>query len=153
MSYMTKERGFEIVTKYEQAGIQLPKRATAHAAGYDIQAAADMLIPADGTIKLVPTGLKAYMQTNEVLYLINRSSGPYKRGLVLPNSVGVIDADYYNNEKNEGEIFVQIQSISGQNVQIKKGDRIVQAIFMPFLTVDDDRAAGLRQGGFGSTGE
>ncbi|MCV3296863.1 deoxyuridine 5'-triphosphate nucleotidohydrolase [Oenococcus kitaharae] len=150
---MTKERGFEIVTKYEQAGIQLPKRATAHAAGYDIQAAADMLIPADGTIKLVPTGLKAYMQTNEVLYLINRSSGPYKRGLVLPNSVGVIDADYYNNEKNEGEIFVQIQSISGQNVQIKKGDRIVQAIFMPFLTVDDDRAAGLRQGGFGSTGE
>lgn len=150
---MTKKRGFKIVKKFKDAGLDLPQRETANAAGYDIKAAADITIPADGSIKLVSTGLKAYMQAEEVLYLINRSSGPYKRGLVLPNSVGVIDADYYNNEKNEGEIFVQMRSISGQDVQIKKGDRIVQAIFIPFLIADDDQATGVRAGGFGSTGD
>ncbi|MDN6968186.1 dUTP diphosphatase [Oenococcus sp. UCMA 17063] len=150
---MTKDRGFEIVTRFKNTGIQLPSRETAHAAGYDLRAAEDMEIPGDGTIKLVSTGLKAYMPHDNVLFLINRSSGPYKRGLVLPNSVGVIDADYYNNEKNEGEIFVQIQSISGKTVDIKKGDRIVQAIFVPFLLSDNDRAGGLRVGGFGSTGD
>ncbi|UCU86190.1 deoxyuridine 5'-triphosphate nucleotidohydrolase [Oenococcus oeni] len=153
MVCMTKDRGFEIVTRFKDAGIKFPSRGTAHAAGYDIRAAEDTEIPGDGTIKLVPTGIKAYMPHDNVLFLVNRSSGPYKRGLVLPNSVGVIDADYYNNEKNEGEIFVQLQSISGKTVDVKKGDRIVQAIFVPFLLADNDRAGGLRHGGFGSTGD
>ncbi|WP_439426183.1 dUTP diphosphatase [Oenococcus alcoholitolerans] len=149
---MEKTRGFQIVSRFKDNEIQLPTRSTAHSAGYDIQAAEDMLIPRDGTIKLVATGLKAYMQTGEVLYLFSRSSGPLKKGLVLPNSVGVIDGDYYDNPKNEGEIFVQIRSISGEDVLIKKGDRIAQAVFMPYLITDDDQASGKRLGGFGSTG-
>ncbi len=55
--------------------------------------------------QLVPTGVKAYMQPDEMLVLANRSSNPLKRGLILPNGIGIVDADYYNNDDNEGEIF------------------------------------------------
>lgn len=48
---------------------------------------------------LIPTGIKAYMQPDEVLVVANRSSNPLKRSLVIPNGIGIIDADYYNNEK------------------------------------------------------
>lgn len=40
-----KKRGFEIVTAYQKEEINLPKRATTHAAGYDFEAAADVVIP------------------------------------------------------------------------------------------------------------
>ena len=65
----------------------LPKRETAHAAGYDLKVAERTVI-APGEIVLVPTGVKAYMQAGEVLYLYDRSSNPRKKGLVLINSVG-----------------------------------------------------------------
>ena len=146
-----KTRGFEVVSKYADAGINLPVRSTNHAAGYDIEAAEDVVIHA-GQIKLVPTGIKAYMQPGEVLNLYDRSSNPRKKGVVLANSVGIIDADYYGNPDNEGHIFAQLQNISQEAVNIKKGDRIVQGVFTPYLLVDDDVAGGARTGGFGSTG-
>ena len=105
-------RGFELVTAYTDSQL-LPKRETAHAAGYDLKVAEAMVI-GPGEIRLVPTGVKAYMQANEVLYLYDRSSNPRKKGLVLINSVGVIDGDYYGNEANEGHIFDKITSESGQ---------------------------------------
>ena len=74
---------------------------TAHAAGYDLKVAVRTVID-PGEIVLVPTGVKAYMQPTEVLYLYDRSSNPRKKGLVLINSVGVIDGDYYGNPGNEG---------------------------------------------------
>jgi dUTPase len=101
-----KIRGFEVVTKYKNAGINIPKRSTEHSAGYDIEAAETVSF-APGEIKLIPTGLKAYMQAGEVLYMYDRSSNPRKKGLVLINSVGVIDKDYYNNPDNEGHMFMQ----------------------------------------------
>lgn len=152
-------RGFEIVSKYRGQGLTLPERSTTNAAGYDFRAAKDIVIPAQKAGEqqlpkptLVPTGIKAYMQPNEVLLLINRSSGPIKRSLVQPNGVGVIDADYYNNEANEGEIFGQLINLGSQDYLIHKGDRIFQGIFVPFLTVDGDNGGkNKRQGGFGST--
>lgn len=149
---MTKVRGFELITAFEGQVDLLPKRETAHAAGYDLKVAKETII-APGEIVLVPTGVKAYMQDGEVLYLYDRSSNPRKKGLVLINSVGVIDGDYYNNEGNEGHIFAQMQNISEQVVRLEKGDRIVQGIFAPFLVVDGDSATGSRTGGFGSTGK
>ena len=101
---------------------------------------------------LVPTGIKAYMPKNEFLMLVNRSSGPLKRRLILPNGVGVVDADYYNNESNEGELFFQLINYGVKDVVIKKGERIGQGIFMPFLTADDEeQPQSDRVGGFGST--
>lgn len=148
-----KTRGFEIVSKYENAGLELPVRATKQAAGYDLSVAEKLVIQ-PGEIKLVSTGLKAYMQAGEVLYLYDRSSNPRKKGLILINSVGVIDGDYYNNPSNEGEIFAQMKNISESEVVLEKGERIVQAVFMPFLVADGDEETvkTKRTGGFGSTG-
>ncbi|EAO77978.1 deoxyuridine 5`-triphosphate nucleotidohydrolase, partial [Streptococcus agalactiae H36B] len=78
---------------------------------------------------------------------------PRKKGIVLINSVGVIDGDYYNNQVNEGHIFAQMQNITDQAVILEEGERIVQAVFAPFLLADDDQATGMRTGGFGSTGK
>lgn len=149
---MTRVRGFELITAFQGQTELLPQRETAHAAGYDLKVAEDTEI-APGEIVLVPTGVKAYMQDGEVLYLYDRSSNPRKKGLVLINSVGVIDGDYYNNPNNEGHIFAQMQNISDQVVRLEKGDRIVQGVFAPFLVVDGDCATGSRTGGFGSTGK
>ena len=143
-------RGFELVSSFKNKNL-LPKRETAHAAGYDLKVAERTVI-APKEIKLVPTGVKAYMQAGEVLYLYDRSSNPRKKGLVLINSVGVIDGDYYGNSGNEGHIFAQMQNITDQEVVLEEEDRIVQAVFSPFLLTDNDEADGVRTGGFGSTG-
>ena len=142
---MTKIRGFELVSSYTNQDL-LPKRETTHAAGYE------HTVIAPGEIVLVPTGVKAYMQAGEVLYLYDRSSNPRKKGLVLINSVGVIDGDYYGNPGNEGHIFAQMKNITDQEVVLEVGERVVQAVFAPFLIADGDEADGVRTGGFGSTG-
>jgi dUTP pyrophosphatase len=70
---------------------------------------------------------------------------------MLANGVGIIDADYYNNPDNEGEIFLQMFNLSPFNIQIKKGEAIGQGIIKSYLTTEDDAASGQRLGGFGST--
>ncbi|KRN88452.1 hypothetical protein [Ligilactobacillus ceti] len=178
-----KKRGFEVVSKYQEQGLKLPVRATKSAAGYDFYAAEDFVLPsiwktnfikilyllwhkkplrpdavtkAQKTLKpyLVPTGIKAYMPADEFLLLANRSSSPLKKGLVLPNGIGVVDADYYNNAANEGEIFFQLVNLNITDQVIKKGERVGQGIFMPYLLADQDQG-GLteRTGGFGSSGK
>jgi dUTP diphosphatase len=148
----TSTRKFELVAKFSEDLDLLPKRATANSAGYDLKAAETVIIK-PGEIKLVPTGLKAFMQKDEVLYLYDRSSNPKKQGFVLANSVGVIDSDYYNNPDNEGLIYGQFMNITDKEIRIKKGDRIMQGVFSKFLTVDNDKTGGERLGGFGSTGK
>ena len=91
------------------------------------------------------------MQEGEVLYLYDRSSNPRKRGIVLSNSVGVIDKDYYGNPDNDGNIHAQFTNITNDVVTIEKGTAMMQGVFMPFLLADDDNASGVRVGGFGST--
>ena len=153
---MEKKRGFEIAKGFEDKQINLPIRKTKYSAGYDIEAAEDTVIPSfkKGTNPtLVKTGLKAYMQDDEVLLLYNRSSNPKKKGLVMANSVGVIDKDYYGNPENDGHIFIQCINIKDEDVHIKKGEAIAQGIFLKFGTVDNDAAEGERMGGFGSTGK
>ena len=67
-------------------------------------------------------------------------------------SVGIIDADYFNNPDNDGEMFFGFYNVSNEPVQIKKGEKLGQGIFMKYLKTDDDKADGERAGGFGSTG-
>lgn len=149
-----KTRGFEVVKEYIDKGINLPVRKTKHSAAYDIEAAEDLVFPSfkkGMKPTLIPTGLKAYMQSDEVLLIVPRSSGPKKQGISFPHNVGVIDSDYYNNPDNEGHIFVQCINLKDEDVVIKKGEAVAQAIFQKYLTVDDDEAEGIRTGGFGST--
>ena len=151
---MEKVRGFEIAKGFEEKEINLPVRKTKYSAGYDVEAAEDVIIPsfkAGMKPTLIKTGIKAYMQDNEYLMLANRSSNPGKKGLILANSVGIIDKDYYGNPDNDGHIMFAFFNVKDEDVEIKKGDCIGQAIFMPFLITDTDNAKGERMGGFGST--
>lgn len=151
---MEKVRGFEIAKGFENEGINLPIRKTKCSAGYDVEAAEDIVIPSfkqGMKPTLIKTGIKAYFPDDEFLMLANKSSNPGKRGLVLANSIGVIDADYYGNESNDGHIMFAYYNFFDHDVEIKKGDSIGQAIFQKYLVVDNDNADGLRVGGFGST--
>lgn len=100
---------------------------------------------------LVPTGIKCQLNPDTYLELSVRSSCPLKYWLILANSVGIIDADYYNNPDNEGHIYFQMINLSPYDIQLHKGDIIGQGIIKPYLTTDDDKASGERTGGFGST--
>ena len=100
---------------------------------------------------LVSTGMKCKLDPGTFLQLSVRSSSPLKYWLMLANGVGIIDADYYNNPDNEGEIFFQLYNLSPFNIQIKKGEASGQGFVLPYATVEDDISAGERTGGFGST--
>lgn len=102
---------------------------------------------------LVSTGMKCKLDPGTFLQLSVRSSSPLKYWLMLANGVGIIDADYYNNPDNEGEIFLQIYNMSPFNIQIQKGEAIGQGIILPYAVTEDDNASGDRTGGFGSTNE
>lgn len=143
-------RGFEKVSGYEY--VNFPKRKTKQSAGYDIESAVNVAIN-PGETKLIPTGIKVYMDENEWLGIYIRSSLAIKYGLILANSVAVIDSDYYNNPDNEGHIMLPIRNVSGMPYTVKKGDRIAQGIFHRYYKVDNDSADGDRTGGIGSTGK
>ena len=150
---MEKVRGFEIAKGWEDKDIHMPKRSTKHAAGYDVEAAEDIIIPmwTPGTKPtLIPTGLKAYCAEDEWFMLANRSSGP-KKGFLMANSIGIIDSDYYGNESNDGHFYFAYFNCSDHDIEVKKGDVIGQVVFMKYLITDDDNAEGTRKGGFGST--
>mgnify|MGYP004607976495 FL=1 len=151
---MERKRGFEIAKGFENSNINLPVRSTKNSAGYDVEAAEDCIIPAfkpGQKPTLVKTGIKAYMESDEVLILANRSSNPGKKGLILANSIGVVDSDYYGNPDNDGHIMYAFFNFKAEDIEIKKGDRIGQAIFQKYLVTYDDIAQGERTGGFGST--
>ena len=165
-------RKFEKVKRIEE-DIKLPKRATKKSAGYDFFAIEDTVIePVGHNVFIQPgvfdigaavehkktkptkilTGVKVIMEDDECLILGNRSSHPSKKDLVLANGVGFIDADYYNNPDNDGEMAFEYYNVSNEPVVIRKGDKIGQGVFMKYEITDDDDAEGDRTGGFGSTG-
>lgn len=146
-------RKFEIVTKFKYKNIILPKRATTNSAGYDLASATDVAIK-PGEIQLIPTGLKVRMNTNEALFIFARSSLSIKKGLIMSNSVGVVDADYYGNADNEGHIMVPLMNVRNEEVTIEKGERVSQGVFIAYQRADDDKASRIRRlGGFGSSGK
>lgn len=102
-------------------------------------------------VPLISTGMKCHLDPGTYLELSVRSSTPLKHWIVLANGVGIIDADYYNNPDNEGEIFLQLINLSPFAIQIHRGDKIGQGIIKPFLTTENDNATGERTGGLGST--
>jgi dUTP pyrophosphatase len=143
-------RGFERANGYQD--VTLPSRKTSHSAGYDFYVAKDTIIPKNKKV-LVPTGIKAYMPKNEVLKLYLRSSVGLSKTLMLPNGVGVVDADYYGNPDNDGAIYILIYNYGDEDLTLKKDERIAQGIFERYYTSENEEAPeNHRQGGFGSTG-
>lgn len=165
-----KQRGFEVVkesartafkTYTDEKGkkfnfpkeIKLPTRADKGSAGYDFYLASDLtLLPMQKT--LVFTDVKTYMQEDEVLQLYIRSSLAIKQGLMLSNNVGIVDASYYNNEGNDGNIGIPLVNTTGKTIKLSEGDRICQGIFIKYLSVDEDKPTNdERTGGMGSSGK
>ena len=143
-------RRFEVVSRCKDMNVKLPKRKTKKSAGYDFFAIEDFTLYPN-KLCIIPTGVKAYMEDDEVLYLHIRSSVAFKRGVRMLNSIGVIDADFVDNPDNEGEISLGLLSHNDDIVHIQKGERIAQGVFHKFLITDDDNAEGQRVGGIGST--
>lgn len=133
--------------------IKLPRRATSGSAGYDFFSPIDFTLRPNCTIK-IPTGIRVKMEENWVLKCYPRSGLGFKFRLQLNNTVGVIDSDYFYSE-NEGHIFLKITNDSNEAkiIKIKKGEGIAQGIFVEYGITYDDTADGMRNGGFGSTGE
>lgn len=143
-------RGFELCKGADIHTI-LPTRKTAGSAGYDLFLPFDVTIP-PMCEHVIPLGIKAYMQQDEVLYIHIRSSVAFKLGLRMKNVVGVIDSDYYSNPDNDGNIGIVLMNRTGRTVELKKGERVAQGIFGKFLLVDGDHVTDERTGGMGSTG-
>lgn len=172
---------FEKISKYADIEFALPERKTQYSAGYDMVVAEDTIIPPAVTLlmtlenhvnrkriytlneiaditkatktrpTLVPTGVKCQLDPDTYLELSVRSSCPLKYWLVMANSEGIIDADYYNNPDNEGHIYFQMINLGPVPIELKRGDIIGQGIIKKYLKVEDDVANGERTGGFGST--
>lgn len=155
-SVSQKVRGFEIVSdefrKHPNVDIRIPTRATSESAGYDISTPIDIIIPPNGISDAIQTDLKAYMLEDEVLEIVPRSSIGFKKGLMLINTVGIIDSDYYSNPDNDGNIGFKFKNLTDKTVEIKAGERILQGIFKKYLITDYDNCDIERMGGMGSTG-
>lgn len=128
----------------------LPKRATKASAGYDFYAVNKIVIKPGEIIK-IPTGYKAKFNSDEVLFLLVRSSMGFKYNVRMCNQVGVIESDYYNNIDNEGHMFIALQNEGDKDFVVEPGGAYAQGIFTKFLVCDDDNATQERTGGFGST--
>jgi dUTP pyrophosphatase len=145
------DRKFEKVKKYQDINLEYPTRQTINSAGYDFVCAEDTIIKAKQIVR-VSTGMKAYLLDDEVLILALRSSLPKNYSLMLINGVGIIDSDYVDNINNEGEISAQLYNFSDNDVEIKRGERIVQGIIIKYLKTNPDNVKNnLRVGGYGSS--
>lgn len=145
------KNGTKIMKGY-LVGLHLPKRSTSKSAGYDFYVPEDTVCKAH-EITMVKTGVKAYMEDDETLLLFNRSSNPHKNGLIILNGVGVVDSDYVDSPDNEGEIAGLFYNMRDQDVVLEAGQKMMQGVFVKYGITDDDKAAGERIGGFGSTGK
>lgn len=111
----------------------------------------DLTKRANSRMTLVPTGVKVKLEDNQKLELMIRSSSSMGAYLMLANGVGLIDADYYNNEDNEGHIFFQVINMSPFNIKLEKGNIIGQGVISTYDKTEDDNSTDLRVGGLGSS--
>ncbi len=131
--------------------VRLPERSTKGSAGYDFFAPYPFMIGVGESI-LVKSWIKAKMPEGVFLKIIDRSSWDLKKKVFITAS-GIIDSDYYGNEKNDGDILISFENRGEEPLEVKAGEKICQGIFLPYMVTDDDKADGERTGGTGSTGE
>lgn len=160
--HLYTDEEFEKRMKEAYDHITLPRRSTSGSAGYDFYLPFDNIPLFNNEPVVIPTGIKMELMNGYFLGLFPRSSYGYKYGMRLENTVGIIDADYYNNTDNEGHISAKISIhpytendtvIKSPKLTLVRGDRYMQGIIMGYgLTIDDDPISDVREGGVGSTG-
>ena len=99
----------------------------------------------------MPTGLVIEVPAGHFLGVFARSSTPIKRGLMVANGVGVVDADYCGPAD---EIKIEVLNFTSRPVTVRRGDRLAQGVIIPFVRArwQEHAPAGASRGGFGSTG-
>ncbi len=132
-------------------GIRLPERSTAGSCGYDFYMPEGVVIMPGDTVS-VKSYIKAKIDPGYFLAMFVRSSLGIKRKICIANGTGIIDADYYGNAANDGNIVLALHNYGDEPQYLKAGERVCQGVFMPFGVVTDDKAEGERSGGIGSTG-
>lgn len=130
---------------------ELPIRSTLTSAGYDFKAISTFELK-PGEIKKIPTGVKVQLNNDEFLMIVVRSSMGFKYNVRMCNQIGIIDSDYYNNENNEGHIWIALQNEGNKTYIVNRNDSFAQGIILKYLTVDDEeKIINERIGGLGST--
>ena len=127
----------------------IPKQGTAGAAGFDLTAVS--IEETDQFVKYY-TGIAVQIPAGYFGMLVPRSS-VVNTGLLMGNSVGIIDSDYVDNPGNEGEIGFALYNNSDKEVCFRHGERIMQGVFVKYQTVDNDETTDERKGGTGSSGK
>ncbi|WP_018935960.1 dUTP diphosphatase [Thioalkalivibrio sp. ALJ24] len=132
----------------------LPTPATDGSAGVDLRAMLEEPMSlAPGEAELISTGLAVHIADPGYAGMILPRSGlGHKKGLVLGNLVGLIDADY------QGPLMVSAWNRSDAPISIDVGDRIAQLVIVPvlqprFRVVEDFEDSARGSGGFGSSGQ
>lgn len=159
VNYDVPEKEYEDIIKEAYYSIIMPNRTTDGSAGFDFTCP----LPFDGmqltnpTEMVIPTGIKCFMEPGVVLNGYPRSSIGVKKKIMMCNTVGIIDQDYYNNDSNEGHIMFFLKTIDNSSIRIDKGERFAQTIFMPYFAAYkeyENKYCSLREreGGYGSTG-
>ena len=131
--------------------LELPTRATSGSAGYDFHT--PLCIHLDpGQSVIIPTGVRCRMNPGWMLMLVPKSGLGFKFRLMMDNTVGIIDSDYYFSD-NEGQMRIKMTNFGDKVIDLNENAKIAQGIFIPYGITEDDNAVGKRNGGFGSTGE
>lgn len=138
--------------KHPNVEIQLPKRGTSLSAGYDFCIPISITIPPHTSTPLIFTDICVELKNNQCLQIIPRSSIGIKKNLILKNTLGLIDADYYGNPSNYGNIGFAFYNYGDKEITIEVGERIMQGIVLEYHTFEDEvNANNNRVGGIGST--
>lgn len=143
----------EQFTEGDYTKIKMPTRATKYSAGYDFYAPRDISLSPNGST-IVQTGIRWNAENAQCfLMIVPRSGLGFKYQIGLANTVGIIDADYYDAD-NEGHIMVKLVNRGNDRVKIKQGERFCQGIVIPYLTTWNEQVlSDNRTGGFGSSGK
>ena len=146
-----KTRGFEVVrddARKTSGEVTLPTRGTSKAMAYDFYSNDDYEVTPNSIVKIW-TDVKAYMKDDEGLILNIRSSMGGK--FIMINQQGWVDSDYYSNESNDGNIGIFLKNITEHPINIERGSRIAQGMFINYLVADNGNTDNERIGGWGST--
>jgi dUTP pyrophosphatase len=130
---------------------EIPEYKTAGACAFDLAPVEDATI-APGEIVRLRTGLVVRVPDGYVLLVAARSSLAKKHGLCVPQGVGIVDNDYCGPAD---ELLLQLLNFTAAPVEVKKGERIAQGIFVPFARAafsTVDAMSNPSRGGYGSTG-
>ena len=140
----------EVFVKRIDNELELPKYESDGAVGFDLICRETMQIEPN-SITLIPSNLIVKVPKEYMLMLAPRSSLFKKKGLIMPNSVGIIDQDYCGDGD---ELLLQVYNITNEIVKVNRGEKLGQGIFVKIKKVKFNESKskfGENRGGFGST--